>query len=436
MNKELKNLYEQKADKLEAMKQISEKIKSGADLSTSEKMRFDNLESEVEKITSKIDVLQRSESAEAQAAVAKLQGQTGNGEDNSFQNAVRKGEFFSDGETEVPVFHRSSTRTAEQFIRKNYDNKNLDGVSFGQIVKAYLTGPKNSRMERALSEGTNSAGGFTVPDLISANIVDRLRPRSHVFSLGANLVLVEDKTKQMSMAKLTGGLTLEWLAENAASTDADPTFGQVLWKFKTLRALVKVSRELLEDSLNIEQAIEHEVVNGFATEMDKVSLLGSGTGATPKGIDNFTNVNSYSMGTNGAAIANYSPVAEAIKLMHDDNAADPTGAIMAPRTFATFTKLLDTSNQPMQRPFTIAELPFRQTSTIGIADTQGTANNASKIFLGDFTQLYWAVRTGITIIPLNQRYAENNQVAFLCVMRADLAPYNEESFAKVIGVIP
>ena len=437
MTRELKDLYDQKHTALDSMKALATKAKSG-ELLKDDQNRFASLEKEIESLNSRIAVVQNVEQRETELLAGKaMQQHSGNGEDTEFQDAVKSGDFFNQGGKEIPVFNRSSKQSVEDWTKRNYDNLNaLKGISFGQIARAILTGPKNDIEQRALSEGTPSAGGYTVPAIVSAQIVDRLRPKSHVLSLGANMVMLESGGKELSMAKLTGGLSVEWLAENAASTAADPTFGQVKWAFKTLRALVVCSRELLEDSLNIEKAIEYEVVKGFAAELDRVSLIGTGTGAQPKGIDSFTNVNSQSMGVNGAAITNFENIIDAIKLLHDDNAEEPTGAIMAPRTYAAYSKLKDTANQPMKRPFTIETLSFRNTSKIGIADTQGTSSIASKIFLGDFTQLFWGVRTGIQIIPLNQRYAENNQIGFLAVMRADLQPYNEESFAKIIGVIP
>jgi HK97 family phage major capsid protein len=436
MTAELKQLYDQKHTCFDAMKNLSEKAKT-RDLSEGEEKRFSDLDKEINDLTSRIQVVQATEQRQAEITAANGVKLSGNGEDTEFREAVKKGEYFTSNGTDIPVFNRASSSDAvQQWTKRNYDNKNVSGVTFGQVARAILTGPKNDAETRALSEGTNSAGGYTVNPVLSSQIVDRLRPKSHVLSLGANMVMMEGGSKELSMAKLTGGLSVEWLAENAVSTATDPTFGQVKWAFKTLRALVIVSRELLEDSVNIEKAIEFEVAKGFASELDSVSLTGSGSGATPKGLVNFTNINTVDKGGNGSAISNYTDILDAVKLMQDDNSEEPTGCIMAPRTYRTFAGLSDTTNQPLRRPFTIENLPFRQTSKIGIADVQGTSTNASKIFMGDFTQLYWGIRTGIHLIPLNQRYAEYNQIGFLAVMRADLVAYNEESFAKIVGIIP
>jgi HK97 family phage major capsid protein len=437
MTRELKELYDQKNTAFETMKGLASKAKERS-LSADEEKRFGNLEQEVESLNERIKVIHKTEEREAQLTVARITGVPGNGEDTEFREGVKKGEYFNANGTDLPVFSRTSeSRAVEDWTRKNYDNPSaLEGIGFGTIARAFITGAKNEKEQRALAEGVGSSGGYTVPLITSSQLIDRLRPKSHILSLGSNMVMMENGSKELSMAKLTGGLTVEWLAENAVATPTDPTFGQVKWAFKTLRALVVMSRELLEDSLNIEKAIEFEVARGFAEQLDTVSLLGSGTGAEPQGIVNFTNVNSVSKGANGGAVTNYTDILDAIELMHSDNSEDPTGMIAAPRTFRTFAGLADTTGQPLRRPFTIENLPFRQTSKIGIADVQGTSTNASKIFLGDFTQLYWGVRTGIHLIPLNQRYAEYNQIGFLAVMRSDLMPYNEESFAKIVGVIP
>jgi len=45
------------------------------------------------------------------------------------------------------------------------------------------------------------------------------------------------------------------------------------------------------------------------------------------------------------------------------------------------------------------------------------------------------MRLGVTIVPLNQRYAEFNQTAFMIVARIDVQPYHEESFGYIRGLL-
>lgn len=336
-----------------------------------------------------------------------------------------------------PIFNRHSKISLGQWYRKNNNvSENMEGMTFGDLAKAYLIGPQNDREARALSEGTNSAGGYTVPQSIAVDIIDMARKKSHLLNLGMNIVPMEDgKKSSHSMAKLLTGVNAQWRAENIEITDGDPTFGSVSWAFKTLGALVIVSNELLQDSLNIVDALNMEFTKSFSDELDRVGLVGSGSGAEPKGISQYSNVNVYEMAANGAAISNFSPILQAIQLIREDN-HEPNGLIMSPRTLATIDDLRDEIEQPMRRPFSLENLPFLQTTKIGNADTQGSSSNASKIIMGDFSKLYLGVRLNLQIIPLKERFAEFNQTGFLAVMRADIKPYHEEAFGMVKGIVP
>ena len=46
------------------------------------------------------------------------------------------------------------------------------------------------------------------------------------------------------------------------------------------------------------------------------------------------------------------------------------------------------------------------------------------------------MRSQLTLQILQERYGEFNQVGFLVTLRADVGAWHEESFAKVVGIIP
>ncbi len=64
-------------------------------------------------------------------------------------------------------------------------------LSLGKIVLAMATGNRAGMSDleiRAMSEGTDSAGGYTVPDIVGARFIDRAREASTVFRAGAQTV--------------------------------------------------------------------------------------------------------------------------------------------------------------------------------------------------------------------------------------------------------
>ena len=100
---------------------------------------------------------------------------------------------------------------------------------------------------------------------------------------------------------------------------------------------------------------------------------GSESGANPTGLSNASNVNSILMGTNGAAI-------------------------YAPRTWATLQKFKDGDQNPLTVPSIVAALQKLVTNQIPINQTQGTASDASSIYIGAFLNMM----IGYTYQPANR----------------------------------
>ena len=127
---------------------------------------------------------------------------------------------------------------------------------------------------------------------------------------------------------------------------------------------------------------------------------------------------------------------DAIQNMLTNNAGHPTAAIMAPRTLIGFEKLKDGNQLPLKRPKMIEELPFLDTTSVPIDDTQGTSSDASKIILGNFPEMIIGVRQELVIDVLKERYAEFHQIGFVAHLRADVHLIHEKSFAQIVGVTP
>lgn len=309
-----------------------------------------------------------------------------------------------------------------------------NGIGFGHYIRAMILGAKTDAEKRALEEGSDSAGGYTVPTLLSAELIDRLRSRATVLRAGARLVPLE--TDKTSIARLATDPTASWKAENIGVGDNDPTFERIQFDVQTLISLVRISRELLEDSVNIEEALRNAFAQAMALEVDRVALLGSGSAPEPRGIANTSNVGQISMGVNGAALTDYDKLLDALQILADKNAADPTAAIMAPRTSTTISKFKDTTTQPLVRPQALANLPFLATTQIPVDETQGTSGDASRIITGHFPELWIGTRRSLRIEVLKERYAENFQYGLLAFLRADVQLAHAESFCQIVGIIP
>jgi len=319
--------------------------------------------------------------------------------------------------------------------RLTEQQKALEGMSLGTVLRALATGAESDQERRALSEGVDSAGGYTVPSILSAQLVDLMRKKTRTVEAGAGLMPLDGE--KLNFAKILTDATAAWRAEAGSVAVSAPTFGNVQFAPKSLAVLVKASQELLEDSTNVETALMHSLSHSLGSEIDRVALLGSGSGNEPTGLANMSGgINELSMGTNGSAISDYTDVLDAVKLLQDDNAGTVSGAIMAPRTHRVFAGLADTTGQPLRRPFTLEGVPFLETGQIGITDTQGTASDASKMFLGDFSDLIIGMRSRMRIDVLRERYADTMEIGFLASIRVDIQAWREQSLCRIVGIIP
>lgn len=305
---------------------------------------------------------------------------------------------------------------------------------FGEYVRAMVLGTQSPDIRAALSEGTDSAGGFTVPTQLLRQLIDAMRAKAVCVQAGAMTVPLD--TAQNVIVRIASDPAAGWRLENASVAESDPTFEGITLAPKSLAVLVKVSRELLDDSLNLSDALTLAFAGALAAEVDRVCLVGSGTAPEPRGIFNTTSINSVSMGTNGAALTDYGPLLDGIYEIELDNGPSPTAAVMHPRTKRVISGFADTTGQPLMPPIALTDVKSYATTNLPITQTQGTASDASAIIVGDFTQLLLGVRQQLRIEVLRESFADKLQYGFLAHLRFDVALAQPEAFCAVKGIVP
>jgi HK97 family phage major capsid protein len=108
-------------------------------------------------------------------------------------------------------------------------------VSFSRYLKGLATGDwAGADHERALSEGTLTAGGHLVPTPLSARVIDLARNQSQVLQAGGTTVPMTSQT--LKLARLTGEGTPGWKSEGSAIT-ATSTSPSTAWKGKPARTV-------------------------------------------------------------------------------------------------------------------------------------------------------------------------------------------------------
>lgn len=286
---------------------------------------------------------------------------------------------------------------------------------------------------KALSEGTNSAGGYGVPNLLQSGILQALVPASSLLTAGVGIVPI-GAGLTTTFAAVNAIPTAAWRAENGAVATSDPTFRAVVATPRSLAFMFLVSRELLADGLDIEAALRIAIAQAFAKELDRAGLRGSGSVPVPTGLLSTAGIQSVTNGTNGASLAGYSNLFSAAQAILQADAPVPTAAIMSPRSLVRLGGLLDTLGQPIHVPQMLAPMQLIATSQVPNNLTVGTSSDCSEIYVGDFSRMAFAMRENVTIMVADQLYAATGQIAFIGHARADVIVKYPAAFAAVTGV--
>jgi HK97 family phage major capsid protein len=337
----------------------------------------------------------------------------------------------------VPVLeHRHRLTT---FLPPNESRAGELGL--GGFLRALYSGAGTELERRVLGEASVGTGGAFVPSPLSAEVIDLLRARSVAFAAGCRTIPMTAQT--LRFARVTADPVGGWRAENSAIAVSDPTFDNVTLTAKSWALIVKVSRELLEDAVNLDTQLRDTFARVAALALDVAILYGSGTSNQPTGIANTSGIQVVSMGTNGANFGTYggsggiySAILDATLALDAANAGVLSAMILAPRTARSINGFIDGMGQPMQMPARIANVPKLVTTSMGVTETQGTSSIASSILLGDFSEVFVGMRTQLQVSVLNERFADTGQVGFVLWMRADVQVARPAALARIQGIIP
>lgn len=323
-------------------------------------------------------------------------------------------------------------RTAQDF-RTHYKTEDAP-MALSAFLRGVARMKTTTEATRALSLGTDTAGGFAVPRVVMPEILAALVPASSLLSAGAGIMPLDDGAKDYSFAGVDTLPVASWRLEGGVVAESEPTFKNIIVTPRSLSFVVKISRELLADGRNVEGALRLAIAQAFAKETDRVGLRGLGAAPEPRGLLNTAGINPVTNGANGTVLAGYANLFSAVQGLLQADAAMPTAAIMAPRSLVKLGALVDTTGQPLMVPTMLKDVQLLSSSQIPINLTVGTNVDCSEIYVGDFSNMIFAMRETLNVQLLEETYALNGQLGFLCHARMDVAVLYPKAFALVTGV--
>jgi HK97 family phage major capsid protein len=272
-------------------------------------------------------------------------------------------------------------------------------------------------VQNALQVGTDTEGGYLVPDEFERQLISALEEQN-IFRKLANVISTSSGDRKIPVVASKG--TASWVDEEGLIPDSDDAFTQVIIGAYKLATMIKVSEELLNDSVfNLESYIAREFGRRIGVKEEEAFFVGDGSGK-PTGIFNATG--GAQIGVT-AASATAITVDEVIDLYHALKGPYRKTAVFVTNdaTVKAIRKLKDGQGQYLWQPSLSAGDPDtilnRPLFTSGNVPTIASATKV--IAFGDFSHYWIADRQGRSFQRLNELYAANGQVGFRATQRVD-----------------
>jgi HK97 family phage major capsid protein len=152
------------------------------------------------------------------------------------------------------------------------DEANYKAYCWGQWGRSIMGNRKAAEWckanLKAQSEGTTTAGGFTVPDPLSSELI-YLREQFGIARQNCRIYPMSSDV--LNVPNATASTTVYYPGENTAITASDLTFAQVNLVAKKPSVLTQVSKELAEDSIiDFGATLARDMAYVLAKEEDRV----------------------------------------------------------------------------------------------------------------------------------------------------------------------
>jgi HK97 family phage major capsid protein len=269
----------------------------------------------------------------------------------------------------------------------------------------------------ALEVGDDSEGGYLVPDEFERTFVQSLE-EENIFRKLAKIIQTSSGDRKIPVVTTHG--TASWLDEEELYPDTDEVFGQTSIGAYKLGTFIKVSDELLNDSVfDLPSYISTEFARRIGSKEEEAFFVGDGSGK-PTGIFAATGGAQLGVTTAGATAIT---VDEVIDLFYSLKSPYRKKAVfvMNDSTVKAIRKLKDGQGQYLWQPSLTAGTPDtilnRPVYTSAYVPT--IEAGAKAIAFGDFKYYWIADRQGRSFKRLNELFATTGQVGFMATQRVD-----------------
>ena len=269
---------------------------------------------------------------------------------------------------------------------------------------------------KAMQEGTDSEGGFFVPEDFRTQVIHNTGVPGGVHRPYCTVLTTSLKDGYLPTL---GSVTWAAIAEEAAYGDNTPTVGQVSFTTRKAGGTVKVSNELLEDSAVNLPALLSQIMGEAAGRYEDQQII-EGDGSTePEGIRTSGTDGSDSAANNAVAIGDFQTWYFNLPAQFRANAVVSTTS----SAMAQIAALDVTSSKGNLATATPASTLYGRPTVLfdgtGWDDATAIATNEEIGCIGDFSNYYIIERLGMSMRRDDSIYVASDQVGFLARTRFD-----------------
>lgn len=252
------------------------------------------------------------------------------------------------------------------------------------------------------------------------DFVDVLRNSSSVMQAGSTMLT--GLSGDVKIPRKNAASTAAWIStEGGASSESEPTFGQVTMSPKTLGAYTDITRlMMMQSSLDIENLVRNDLSTGIALAIDKGALQGSGSSGQPTGIANTSGINAPT--SFAAANPTFAEVVAMETAVAEDNALQGNLAYILPAGMAGALKTTVKDAGSGQFVFAGGELNGHR----AIVSNQVTAGD---LYFGNFADLLIGMYGGLDITVDPYSGSTSGNVRIVALQSVDVAVRHAVSFA-------
>tara|TARA_R100000027_G_scaffold65578_1_gene60274 strand:+ start:393 stop:1688 length:1296 start_codon:yes stop_codon:yes gene_type:complete len=263
-----------------------------------------------------------------------------------------------------------------------------------QLASKFATNEIGDAEVAMAIETSAGSGGSLVPENLHNEVIELLRPKTIVRSLGARSMPLPNGN--LSMPRMSSGASSSYVGEGSDVLATEANTDDVKLNAKTMITLVPMSNQLIgRAGFQVEQLFLNDMLASMAVREDKGFLRDDGTNDTPTGFRAVCEAEGRVVPWSGTAdLATIDTYLDSLMLtlMNSDSLLINPGWGLSPRTYMKLFGMRDGNGNKVYPEMTQGQLkgyPIRHTTTIPInldTSTAGT-NNESEIYFADFNDV-------------------------------------------------